>query len=344
MLFSLQTNRRAFTLVELLVVIAIIGVLIALLLPAVQQAREAARRMHCTNNLKQMGLALHNYHDTNRAFVAQRGGNYGYQSGHVGLLPFLEQGALYSQISQPGGSYLPFGPRPWDTAFEPFKQGVQTFLCPSQPAHIMDADPTGWMGDKKRNSYMYCMGDSSANSTNQFRGMFTAYRYMKFRDCVDGTTNTIFMAERRQPVSDRDLGHTVRANSTAAAMPTNCRSEFNTATKQYVSSANLGNFVGINWVDGSMGTGGFNTILPPNSPSCANSTSSNTRGIYSAGSFHPGGANALFGDGSIHFITETIDAGNQSTNAYIGDSPRESPFGVWGALGTRAGGEVLDSY
>ncbi|MEW4564396.1 DUF1559 domain-containing protein [Bremerella sp. JC770] len=340
---SQSYRKPGFTLVELLVVIAIIGILIALLLPAVQQAREAARRMQCTNNLKQLGLALHNYHDTNNAFVALRGGNHGYQSGHVGLLPFLEQSALYNQISHPSGSFAPFGPQPWKD-FDPWLVGVDMFLCPTQPAHIMDGDPTAWNGDRKRNSYMYCMGDSIDASPTNFRGMFSKYSYLRFRDCIDGTSNTVFMAERRSPVSTGDLGHVLTGNSTAASTPTNCRGEFNNATKQYFTPANTANYPGINWVDGSMSVGGFNTILPPNSPSCMTGSSGNNNGIHSAGSFHPGGCNVLFGDASVHFVPETIDSGDQSADADLGDSGARSPFGVWGALGTRAGSEVTGAF
>ncbi|SMP79346.1 prepilin-type N-terminal cleavage/methylation domain-containing protein [Neorhodopirellula lusitana] len=334
--------RRGFTLVELLVVIAIIGILVGLLLPAVQSAREAARRMQCSNNMKQFGLALHNYHDMNRAFVALRGGNYGYQSGHVGLLPFLEETALFEEIGHTASPYPAFGPKPWDSGFEPYKKGVATFLCPSQPSHIKDGDVSGWLGDKKRNNYMYCMGDSIDASPADFRGMFSKYSYLKFRDCLDGTSNTILMAERRLPLSKADLGHVLTGNSSAASIPTNCRGEFNNATNQYFTASNTQDFVGVNWVDGSMGIGGFNTILPPNSPSCVKSSSANTFGFHTAGSLHVGGCYVLFADASVHFITDSIDSGNQSIDADLSDSPGKSPFGVWGALGSRAGSEVLD--
>jgi len=130
-------RRRGFTLVELLVVIAIIGVLIALLLPAVQQAREAARRMQCQNNLKQLGLSLHNYHDTFGKFPAGR-----YEDGNVSsqlgwgtmILPFLEQSALFDSIQAHGGMTTS---STWDTVADvrdiDAKVVLEAFLCPSDP-------------------------------------------------------------------------------------------------------------------------------------------------------------------------------------------------------------------
>ena len=125
--------RRGFTLIELLVVIAIIAILIALLLPAVQQAREAARRTQCKNNLKQLGLALHNYHDNFGRFCPSRGGpndganRNGDQTGFVRLLPYMDQDAIYRQIRQDSNTV----PVCWDGAFLPWTTQINMLLCPS---------------------------------------------------------------------------------------------------------------------------------------------------------------------------------------------------------------------
>jgi prepilin-type N-terminal cleavage/methylation domain-containing protein len=144
-----RIKRSGFTLVELLVVIAIIGILIALLLPAVQAAREAARRLQCTNNMKQMGLALHNYHDTYKAMPWMRGpsndgtrntrplGNEQTIGAFMHILPFLEQGPLYDIISKPltvgANTAMPFGPPRDFFWYTPWTLDVPVYCCPSAP-------------------------------------------------------------------------------------------------------------------------------------------------------------------------------------------------------------------
>src|SRR4051794_6862694 len=176
---SFRLHRRTaagFTLVELLVVIAIIGVLVALLLPAVQAAREAARRSQCSNNLKQFGIALHNYHDTFRNFPPRRGGtngcdgnvdlarvkcNYDRLSAFVMLLPFYEQKALYDTIQaggvtdSAGNLIAPGGPAPWynNAKWTPWQVQLQVIICPSDK---IIPTPTS----QAHNSYAFSMGDT----------------------------------------------------------------------------------------------------------------------------------------------------------------------------------------
>ncbi|NQT16359.1 MAG: DUF1559 domain-containing protein, partial [Planctomycetes bacterium] len=149
-----------FTLVELLVVIAIIGILIALLLPAVQAAREAARRSQCTNNLKQLGLAHHNYHDNFKQFIYRMGGtgngdgsgesgNGGRRSGFISLLPYFEQGAMWDQIKAGDASYAPEGPRGW-WGWGRWDNAPDTLGCPSDEGVVVRTDA---------NSYAFCSGD-----------------------------------------------------------------------------------------------------------------------------------------------------------------------------------------
>jgi prepilin-type N-terminal cleavage/methylation domain-containing protein len=203
----ISRSRSAFTLVELLVVIAIIGVLVALLLPAVQQAREAARRMQCTNNLKQLGIGLHNYHDTYGAFPFRSGGtgapdpNTGMHrtrlSAFVFMAPFIEQQAIYERYFS-GGDWR----APWDGYYN---MAITTpILCPSDSVQNNPADgPT--IGHY---SYVFSGGDSlngtADNNTNPTpveqpsRGLFAGMMSYGFRDMIDGSSNTIAMSAASQ--------------------------------------------------------------------------------------------------------------------------------------------------
>ncbi|WP_404309559.1 DUF1559 family PulG-like putative transporter [Neorhodopirellula lusitana] len=237
---TVANNRRAFTLVELLVVIAIIGVLVGLLLPAVQAAREAARRMSCSNNFKQIGLALHNYHSAykqlpqqgtgttvvslKRSFNSTTQGNMLQLSMLVGLTPFMEQQAIWEVISNPyndGGSpanvFPAMGPSLDNTDYSPWLTELPALRCPSDPGKNLPAFA--------RTNYAACTGDSGDRladgptnggrvNQNPFtreeesraasRGVFITYKRTKFRDILDGLANTIIMGEIATDLGDRD--------------------------------------------------------------------------------------------------------------------------------------------
>lgn len=332
-------HRKAatgFTLVELLVVIAIIGILIALLLPAVQAAREAARRSQCSNNLKQMGLALHNYHDTFKVLPPRQGGPL--WSGNnalpprfstfVSLLPFFEQGSRYDQII--AGMF-----HCWHSnANSGYVGQIPPLICPSDGLF----SPTGTDRSAAYSplNYGLSMGDNfninfdATRMDQNIRGLFGYLTSTKFSDIRDGLSNTLAMAEFVIAPEGSELG---RAVSTSTTSPLNCRATL--VGKTYVSGTLIAQFRchGQRWQDGRPGYCAITTILPPNSATCSSQSSS---GIYSASSYHPGGAHGLMGDGSVHFIAETIDTGNLSLAPATSGN---SPYGAWGALGSKQGGE-----
>jgi prepilin-type N-terminal cleavage/methylation domain-containing protein/prepilin-type processing-associated H-X9-DG protein len=360
--------RSAFTLIELLVVIAIIAILIGLLLPAVQKVREAAARAKCTNNLKQLGVALHNYEGVVQYMPPRETrfttGYTGRKSGLIHLLPYIEQNALASQIASQfvNGSttYAAWGPAPWDPAtppnpitdslvvgttggtYTPFRTDVPTFYCPS------DLGPPAGTGVKHTN-YMFSSGDSidlhTNNPTNNGRGMFarsqasngSPWNGYKFAEVTDGLSNTIAMAERIRGNAQIQRTLTGHNAGTWFTTPNQCLALYNTTTRTW-SGVSLGAWAGVRWPDGGMGFGGLTTNASPNSVSCAWNAHDAQNGLYPMSSNHSGGCNALMGDGSVRFIREAIDAGNP--NAVGTGLTGISPYGILGAMGTRAGGET----
>lgn len=358
--------RRAFTLVELLVVIAIIGILIALLLPAVQAAREAARRSQCVNNLKQLGLSLNNYHDIYRSFPQGCGGtsacttlpsgryngNCTRLSAFIPLLPYMEQQALFDQIRVGGNGALAYGSAGWDGSWPNWAVQVSSLLCPSDPM------PPPQPGSSGHNNYAFSHGDSinniyiwNSDPVSWSRGMFTNAKTVTLSNVTDGTSNTIIMSERiRENYSLGGKGATalIPVNQGATvnlAVNTNPGLCLTTANGRFYNDpTQVYGYFGTNWTDCETARCGFNTVLPPNSPSCnVTSTICSTcgpsdaqGGIFPPSSNHPGGACAVMVDGSVHFIVDSIDTGNL---AYAEVSGGPSPYGVWGALGSKDGGE-----
>ncbi len=348
--------KRGFTLVELLVVIAIIGILVALLLPAVQAAREAARRMSCSNNLKQMALANHNYHDVHKKFPALgmrgMGSNTGiYYSGLISLLPFMEQKPLYDGIMAQANTGRGYGlPTPWSTSNSTFhnqywKVDIPSFICPSEGGEPPDRGESPSLI-----SYRFCVGDDyhqnhfrPNQSGRDNRGVFQIERWLPFAGIQDGTSNTVLMGESSIGVGGpRDLKGGVAVNM-QDWNPAACQARYNVVTRQLEGDvrANFRPPGGRAW-DGRPYFVGFATLVPPNGPTCHWGGVDGNEHMGTLSSNHPTGGHVAMGDGSVHFVTENIDAGNQTINDIDSPGNRPSPWGVWAALGSRAGTETVN--
>ncbi|TWT39187.1 DUF1559 family PulG-like putative transporter [Blastopirellula retiformator] len=343
---QLRDRRFAFTLVELLVVIAIIGVLIALLLPAVQQAREAARRMQCVNRMKQVGLALHTYHDAYSAFPAlQMQVQPTRPAGFAALLPYLEQTAIYDDMTS---ASPPYGANDWNPTHQ--NTTISEFACPSDPNWGSRAGVSG----RQPRSYHLSVGDSIRNNhttSSSKRGMFVPLENRTFADLSDGTSNSFAVSE--VVIGPNSVTRFLKGNvavtpgiNTNPSSPADCwaargsnglvASAVEVTAESYVHRA-----PGSRWAEGRVFFTGFSSVLPPNSPRCTIAHNDGTWGIWTPSSFHTGGVNVGFADGSVHFISETIDAGNPTaTEAASGPSP----YGVWGALGSINGGETQSEF
>ncbi|TWU54543.1 hypothetical protein Poly51_32620 [Rubripirellula tenax] len=409
---STQRRRDGFTLVELLVVIAIIGVLVGLLLPAVQAAREAARRMSCSNNFKQIGLAMHNYESAYKQLPMQGGGtlpgnlsginwwvsrtdsNLMMQSWLVGLTPFFEAQATWEQISNPyegdgdnmitivptgGADFPPMGPTHENIDYKPWATTLPTLRCPSDPG-------TG-LPSLGRTNYAACQGDSpvalvigdwgwgsqanphdpvhgiaAGTLTNYVlsargacRGVFVAHKSTRFRDVLDGLSNTIAAGEITTDLGDNDtrtqvVNHPWFNIATAPSPPTHaCEQWIDPLRPQFWDPTTAPGFVGATqgrgyrWASYLPCNSGFNTVYPPNDEICTQQNAGGN-GYYSTSSRHQGGTHVLMGDGAVKFITDSIEAGDQTARAISnGNNPgAQSPYGLWGSLGTRAVKEVIE--
>lgn len=352
----ISRHRSAFTLVELLVVIAIIGILIALLLPAVQAAREAARRSQCVDSLKQLGIAVQNYHDAVRAFPPLRGGPLpasGSTHGQIGYLvfltPYIEQQAIYNQINWSGAGGPPGFMHPYNPTYRAWYNEIPMLLCPSDILCPTKSSGkiNGLTYQMGHNNYKACVGTTVKNNRlGATDGVFQTDGNgpLALRDVLDGTSHTLLVGERCQgnKANRAEIVSgivTFSGYSGMAAMKGQyntgyivCLSTIGQNGSNYNKGLKVetagGEFSGERWCDGAPFFSAFTAILPPNGPSClANVTKlTNVRhpGIFTLSSRHPTGANVCLVDGHVQFLSQDTDVM------------------VIQSLGTRAGGEAID--
>ena len=360
-----RDRRSAFTLIELLVVIAIIAVLISLLLPAVQSAREAARRAQCVNNLKQLGLAVHNYHDINQVLPAEgvflgaasttvpgQGEGWGWcASWAVVILPHLEQTAVYNSFNFNRSADVPAN---YTVGFNK----IASLICPSDGSKARPADPWGPSsyhgnhgGPGIVKNWSGTIVQNFTNNPNAWWGQDAQMAYFGFESITDGTSNTALFSERLLGISGNETVYPGGVNGKRGIYLANYNGAYNQGPSanptaavaacrgipgsqgsagSYLSGAHYS--LSYPWHTSNMAYTHFNT---PNGNSCYTASDTccsnvwgGTSAMITATSMHPGGVNVTMGDGSVKFIKDSI-------------APQ-----TWWALGTKAMAEVLsaDSY
>jgi len=337
-------RRRGFTLIELLVVIAIIAVLIALLLPAVQAAREAARRTQCIDNLKQIGLAIHNYHDNFGSLPWGQGPDaWGGWSSLTMMLPYLEQAPLYNVINFNivNGSYYANGAAyAFNTTAT--RTSVGLFLCPSDSDKLTNAEGhVNYVANTGTYANMYTSVADGMFGGQTGEGSGVAGRPVRFRDVTDGLSTTVAFSEKVKALGDNNnnsppnpdlntpTGSVMNVpgidKGTAPANRQNAYNQCLTAGPPK-TAANLTQekSQGWSWSNGNPYGARYCHVMPPNKWSCAENWN-NHGGAYTASSRHKGIVNALMGDGTVKAVKETID------------------INVWWGLGTSAGNEAISS-
>jgi prepilin-type N-terminal cleavage/methylation domain-containing protein/prepilin-type processing-associated H-X9-DG protein len=314
-------RKRAFTLIELLVVIAIIAILIGLLLPAVQKVREAAARMQCSNNLKQLAIAMHSYHDANNKLPPGRD-NFEFST-HAYILPYIEQDNVYRLINFKVDYDDPANATAMATK-------IKTFICPTDPNQSF---PANWAP----NNYRVNQGSSILWGNNPGtshpgisapNGPFHQNSTVTLPGITDGTSNTAMVSEH--PTGSFNTGavsahNTFRLGQSTGLYPatpdeavTMCEGLTPSQQLQYNGQP----WVGAPWIQGYHSTTVYFHVGPPNSRSCMYPSG---RIGTAARSLHTGGVNLAMCDGSVRFVNNSI------------------PLSVWRAMGSRNGGEVVSN-
>jgi prepilin-type N-terminal cleavage/methylation domain-containing protein/prepilin-type processing-associated H-X9-DG protein len=326
-----RVRRQAFTLVELLVVIAIVGVLVALLLPAVQAARESARRSQCSNNLRQMAVAALNFHDAKRTLPIARQGDEEAFGQHTELFPFMEESNI---------TFL------FDFSLRPNQNparfiDIPLFLCPS------DIEDRMIHVDEGSNQFNWGKNNYRANAGSEFgltsesgqvtakednNGLFLTNEAIRLAQVTDGTSHTALFSEAIRGDANDNL---VEPESDLFQIPKNDSTKSTQKVYERCTSLDLGSmvgnkkqtsFAGRNWINGNYMTTRYNHVMRPNTWSCTRGNSPNNNGgAVTASSRHNDGVNLALADGSVRFVSSDIT------------------LEIWRALGTRDGEEVIAS-
>jgi prepilin-type N-terminal cleavage/methylation domain-containing protein/prepilin-type processing-associated H-X9-DG protein len=342
-------RRAAFTLIELLVVIAIIAVLIGLLLPAVQKVREAAARVKCQNNLKQIGLALHNYESAFQGFPPAFKGDpqppfqalpaYFFSWSTLAIInPYLEQTAIYNQMVLTEPIYMP--PK-FDISLDnqfAVSQMVKIFLCPSD----LEQSLGGGYGLTQIGSvnYCVCLGTGTTRGGPPFGspwdadGMFRAQKRVRVADVRDGLSNTAAASESTLGGGPEGASGPIpgKVEEVYGYLPPG--TPLNDSTCAGASQWNVDRRRGFMWATGEIRCASYNHYYRPNPPiyDCVTNDLTSGPAVYTAfgfkaaRSYHTGGVNLLLGDGSVRYISNEVD------------------LTVWRGLATRAGGEILGDF